>query len=423
MRQHDVGAWLLQETWEEGDEFDVDIGGYHIFRHNALCGESGRQHLFKGVAIILSPTFYQAWHASGSLSPITTDPDDEFSDRIICLKLKFTSFDNRGKCIKGKYILIALMSVYFPCNDRQHKRFCNMFDSVLADINLNTQDIVGSDMNARIGTRTSDEHKQVLGPYGMARSNTRGENLVHIFGSNDMQVENTFFNHTPEDYVTYTSIPTNFHPAGISSMHDIFACSQSLHKRIHDCKAVPHGAVSDHKAVRLSLMLMLIKIHGHTLSCGTIDWPKILLDEHTRAMYNGHLLTLMTGPTQWDDHQELILQAGTLTATTHKRQCEGWFQMSRSTLAPLYTERNTLKHAIKHASHLPSAIQATMQFDLNRLTHHISHAVSHAKATWYADICQKIHAMRFDPCLAWEHIRLLTKGETAHHNKMTNMAM
>ena len=47
MRQHDVGAWLLQETWEEGDEFDVDIGGYHIFRHNALRGENGQQHLFK----------------------------------------------------------------------------------------------------------------------------------------------------------------------------------------------------------------------------------------------------------------------------------------------------------------------------------------------------------------------------------------
>lgn len=43
MRQHDVGAWLLQETWEEGDEFDVDIGGYHIFWHNALRSENGRQ--------------------------------------------------------------------------------------------------------------------------------------------------------------------------------------------------------------------------------------------------------------------------------------------------------------------------------------------------------------------------------------------
>jgi hypothetical protein len=170
-------------------------------------------------------------------------------------------------------------------------------------------------------------------------------------------------------------------------------------------------------------MLTSIKFRGHALSCGTINWLKILSDDHTRAMYNKHLLMLMTEPTQWDDHQELILQAGALTATTHKCQYEGWFQISRSALAPLYTERNTLKHAVKHASHLPPAILATMQFDLKRLTRHISHAVSHAKATWYADICQKIHDMWFDPRLAWEHIRLLTKGKTAHHNKLTNMAM
>jgi hypothetical protein len=31
MRQNDVGAWLIQETWEEGGEFDVEVGGYHIF--------------------------------------------------------------------------------------------------------------------------------------------------------------------------------------------------------------------------------------------------------------------------------------------------------------------------------------------------------------------------------------------------------
>ena len=348
------------------------------------------------------------WRAAGSLSPITTDPCDEFAGRLICLKLIFTSFDSHGKCIKGKYISIALMSVYFPCNYRWHERFCTMFNSVLADINLNTQIIVGSDINACIGTWTSDEHKQVLGPYGIARSNSRGKNLVHILGSNDMQVENMFFNHTQEDYVTYTSIPTTFHPDGIPSMHDIFAYSQSLHKWIHDCKAVPHGAVSDHKAERLSIMLMSIKFCGHALSRGTINWPNILSDDHNHAMYKEHLLMLMTGPTQWDDHQELILQVGSLTATTHKRQCEGWFQMSHSTRAPLYTECNTLKHEVKNASHLPPAIQATMQSNLKHLTHHISHSVSHAKATWYADICQKIHDMRFDPRLAWEHIRLLT---------------
>jgi hypothetical protein len=60
MRQNDVGAWLIQETWEEGNDFDVKVGGYHIFRHNMTRGESGHQHLFKGVTIILSPLFYAA---------------------------------------------------------------------------------------------------------------------------------------------------------------------------------------------------------------------------------------------------------------------------------------------------------------------------------------------------------------------------
>ncbi len=77
MRQNDVGAWLVQETWEEGDDFDVDIHGYHIFRHNALQGECGRQHLFKGVAIILSPLFYSAWKAAGAPLPITTDQNHD----------------------------------------------------------------------------------------------------------------------------------------------------------------------------------------------------------------------------------------------------------------------------------------------------------------------------------------------------------
>jgi hypothetical protein len=125
----------------------------------------------------------------------------------------------------------------------------------------------------------------------------------------------------------------------------------------------------------------------------------------------------------YDSFQEAILQAGALTATHHKRQCTGWFQMSRTTLAPLITEHNQILHAIKRTHHLSSDIHTTMQSDLKQLNRHIAHAVSHAKATLYADVCSKIHNMHMDPRLAWEHIRLLTKGKAAHHEKKTTMAM
>ena len=46
-----------------------------------------------------------------------------------------------------------------------------------------------------------------------------------------------------------------------------------------------------------------------------------------------------------------------------------------------------------------------------------------AKARWYSGICANIHNMGVNPRLAWENIRLLTDGETAHHKTNINMAM
>jgi hypothetical protein len=140
-------------------------------------------------------------------------------------------------------------------------------------------------------------------------------------------------------------------------------------------------------------------------------------------VYNEYLLQLTHNKMDYDSYQKVILQAGALTATHHKCQYSRWFQMSRATLAPLLAERNQVLHTIECTHHLSSDAQATMQADLKCLNRHIAHALSHAKVAWYAEICSKIHNMRMDPCLAWEHICLLTKGESAHHEKKTMMAM
>ena len=212
MRQNDVGAWLIQETWEEGDEFDIDVDGYHIFRHNATRGESGRQHLFRGVAIILSPLFYDAWKAAGSPPPLTIDQNNDPVGRFICMNFQFESFDTRGRRIKGKFLLMTLISAYFPCDDQRHDQFCAMLDSMLSTISPTTQIVLGSDINARIGIRNCDEHKETIGPHGIDRSNVRGKNLLQVLTANKLRVENTFFQHRPDEYATYTSLPTPHHP-------------------------------------------------------------------------------------------------------------------------------------------------------------------------------------------------------------------
>ncbi len=134
-------------------------------------------------------------------------------------------------------------------------------------------------------------------------------------------------------------------------MHDIFACSQSLHKCIHDCQMVLHGVASNHQAVRLKIALSSVKLKARAASWGTINWPKILSDKHTCMVYNKHLLSLTTLDMDCNSYQEVILQVGALTATHHKRQCKGWFQMSCTTLAPLLKERNQVLHATKPTTH------------------------------------------------------------------------
>jgi hypothetical protein len=116
------------------------------------------------------------------------------------------------------------------------------------------------------------------------------ENLLQVLAAHNLQAKSTFFNHSTEEYVTYTSIPTNHHLTGVPSMHDVVACSQSLHKQIHNCQTALHGVASDHKAVRLKLTLSSIKFKTQAISRGTIDWPKIMLDDHTQ------MFTMNTSP-------------------------------------------------------------------------------------------------------------------------------
>ncbi len=142
---------------------------------------SGRQHLFRGVAIILSPLFYDAWKAAGSSPPITTDQNNDSVDRFIRMNFKFESFDTRGRRIKGKFLLMTQISAYFPCDNQCHDQFCAMLDSMLSTISPTTQIVLGSDINARIGIRNCDEHKETIGPHGIDRSNACSENFLQVF--------------------------------------------------------------------------------------------------------------------------------------------------------------------------------------------------------------------------------------------------
>ena len=114
MIQDGIGAWMLQDTWQEGYNFDKEVNGFQIFDHNYYIGSRGDEHLWKGVGIILSTFFYQTWKYSVSLPPITTDTKGKYGGGIIVLTLKLQSYDTNGKLIRGGLFKPFVVSAYHP---------------------------------------------------------------------------------------------------------------------------------------------------------------------------------------------------------------------------------------------------------------------------------------------------------------------
>ncbi|KAL7525760.1 hypothetical protein ACHAXR_003162, partial [Thalassiosira sp. AJA248-18] len=127
--------------------------------------------------------------------------------------------------------------------------------------------------------------------------------------------------------------------------------------------------------------------------------------------------------TSYDDFNANIMLAAERTATLVKNNCEGWFQFNRTELAPLIEERNEAHHKLKSIPSTQPELRSQLEIDLKRLRKLVSDKVILAKSKWYAHLCEKIHDMSMNPRLAWEYIKILTGGESAHHRKTKNMAM
>ncbi len=124
----------------------------------------------------------------------------------------------------------------------------------------------------------------VLGPHGPPCCNVSGSNLLALYLSHNLRVENIFFD--ASYHCTFTNIRN-----GDGTMIDIFTCAKQLHCCVHNCQAVTDEVESNHLAVHLNLSLILFKhTSSSTLNRGTTDWHKIITDKATNICYNDLLL-------------------------------------------------------------------------------------------------------------------------------------
>ena len=130
-------------------------------------------------------------------------------------------------------------------------------------------------------------------------------------------------------------------------MYDIFATSQSIHKRVRDCEVVDNGFESDHKAVKISITITLIKYKARSVPRAIIAWRKIFEDPVYQLIFNTELKKLVDAATDYSTFNEKIVEAGRRAATFVETKVKGWFEMFSSELGPLIEEKDRLYHAIK----------------------------------------------------------------------------
>ncbi len=99
-----------------------------------------------------------------------------------------------------------------------------------------------------------------------------------------------------------------------------------------------------------------------------------------------------------------VVRVGKETAVVINQKCKGWYTASKSILAPAIQEKNRLRHCLHNRSSLSTDKVVSLQAQLKAINKRNQGLVELAKASWYKGICNKIHKMSMDPCLAWENI-------------------
>jgi hypothetical protein len=211
----------------------------HLSQHRRSALES--QHrtnqggIRKGVLIVLSPEFTEAYSRAGS-TKITTQPCSEFAGRFLGINLTFPKTDPFGKRVPKSDQKLFIASIYHPWKEEEYDDFNETACQLLSQAPHNAIKIVGHDLNANIGTHmTKDKgaHNNIIGPFGINNRNKKGEAAIEFLHLANLRAMSTFFGHP--SYVTHTQKLDKDQPP-MQLMLDTISVSTHSAKYIRDCK-------------------------------------------------------------------------------------------------------------------------------------------------------------------------------------------
>ena len=423
MKERNWAAMCLQETWRLGDdEFYIDDHKVILKGNTTKTNEMG--HVMGGVCIILSPEL-DAAHKLALNKKITLPKNHKHEGRFIGVHLHFNKRDSHGKRIKGTMKLV-LCSIYHPVDSREHDDFNGTTQTILNQIQTNTQLIFGQDINCNVGTAPNkdDPFRRAVGPHGLNNRNHKGTRFLQHLCSLDMKIANSFFVKT--NYATWK----NFKPSRPSyHMLDVFSVSNTLFKHVKDCGTTPHGTdCTDHTATFITLNINSIAIQSKrqnkTNATLRADWHQIINDNETNQSFNHKLNTEIQHTNPRDDYTtffELVKNTAESTAIKPEKKINAWFTMSKDTLQPAIDRVTALQHSIRDPSNqnkLATKRELQLAYRLRNI------AVREAKSKYMSHIAQRIGTLSGENTRAmWEAIKECKLGHENNYIRPQIMSL
>jgi hypothetical protein len=143
MRQHNIFAYSIQETWRIGNEISEKYG-YYIIQHGSDVKSNAKGRASGSVAIILSPADVRSWIAAGLCVM-------HFGNRILAVKLEMED-------LKGKPVTVVLSTAYAPigvAKENVRNAFATDMDHLMEAPKSSEVLLICIDANASVGSRTS----------------------------------------------------------------------------------------------------------------------------------------------------------------------------------------------------------------------------------------------------------------------------
>lgn len=193
-------AILIQETRRSGPEI-LEVDDFVLVTVGRKQVTKGRKQ-GGGAGILLNPIAVRNWKRNGAWLR-------RYGDSIIAVRLWMTA-KHRGRRHK-----LHLISSYAPDSwktDRKRQQHLQHLQSAIDDVQPEYTLLIGTDANARLGTRTHDN--STVGPYGIAATTNTAlqasiAGKVHTqLALNGLCAANTFFparRRTQGPYYTYTT--------------------------------------------------------------------------------------------------------------------------------------------------------------------------------------------------------------------------